>query len=248
MESLALNAWQYVWPLLKWLASVILASGIILWAVKSYSEKWIANRFNESLEKFKHAQQKEIERIKFKIGSMTDRAIKFHNYEFEILPKLWENISISHGSVSTVVSSFQQFPDLTRMSEAQFEAFMERCALEEWQKDELRKSADRNKYYQDHTFFQHLQSASKANTDFNNHLILSSLFIEDELRELCEKLRIFFGTLIIEIQMERQFPQQQTNYEKRLNDMKECEELVKAIRAVLRQRLWNGLPTSIELD
>lgn len=247
MEILALNVWQAVWPFLKWIASVILASGFILWVIKTYSEKWIANKFNQNLEKFKHAQQKEIERIKFQISSMTDRAIKFHNYEFEILPKLWENLSISHGAVSTVVSSFQQYPDLTRMTTAQFEAFMEKCALEDWQKDELRQSGDKNKYYQENTFFQHLQSASKANTEFNNHLILSSLFIEDELRELCEKLRILFGTLIIEIQMERQFPQQ-TNYEKRVNDMKECEELVKKIREVLRQRLWNGLPTTVELD
>lgn len=50
--------------------SAIITIGLASWgAVKLVGERWISNRFNEKLEAFKHAQQQELEHLKFQINA-----------------------------------------------------------------------------------------------------------------------------------------------------------------------------------
>jgi len=51
---------------------------------KFFGEKWLNNKFDERLASFKHAQQQEIERLRFRINALMDRTAKLHQWEFEV--------------------------------------------------------------------------------------------------------------------------------------------------------------------
>jgi hypothetical protein len=56
---------------------------------KVLGEKWLNAKFEERLAEYKHAQQKEIEQLRFRINSLMDRTTKLHQHEFEVLPEAW---------------------------------------------------------------------------------------------------------------------------------------------------------------
>src|SRR4051794_22694874 len=108
--------WAVIEPLLATLGGVAVALGLTGAAAfglfKLVGEKWLTARFDERLAEYRHAQQKELERLRFKINGLMDRATKLHQKEFEALPEAWGKLADANAIVQAIVSPLQQYPDL----------------------------------------------------------------------------------------------------------------------------------------
>lgn len=83
----------------KWLAGLGITGGlaatIAYGAFQFLAKKWLDERFTERLETFKHAQNQEMERLRYRINALFDRTTKLHQHEFDVLPEVWEKIKHS---------------------------------------------------------------------------------------------------------------------------------------------------------
>jgi hypothetical protein len=100
--------------LLKAAVVIVVAGGgaaaLILGPFRYLADKWLTSKFNQRLEQFKHAQQVEMENLRFKIDSLFDRTTKLHQREFEVVPAAWallvecknqvSGVNYSHAAVS----------------------------------------------------------------------------------------------------------------------------------------------------
>ena len=120
-------------------------------AFKLLSKKWLDARFAERLEKFRHDQNQEMERLRYRINTLMDRTMKLHQHEFEVLPEAWRRLLLSYNDTLRFTSRIREFPSPEQMNEQQFLEFIENSRLANWEKEELRqlKSGDRNKRYID---------------------------------------------------------------------------------------------------
>jgi len=84
------------------------------------------------------------------------------------------------------------------MSDAQFEAFLSSCRLEEFQKAELRTTNNRLQCYRNWIFWIELNDGKTAQVALNNYLAVNSIFMTDELRQkfkaINHRRRAFHGT------------------------------------------------------
>ena len=83
---------QAVVEFLKGSAPLLLSGGFgataAWWLFQAFGDKWLAARFDKRLEALRHAQQKELEELRFRINALLDRATKLHQREFEVLPEI----------------------------------------------------------------------------------------------------------------------------------------------------------------
>ena len=127
---------------LKWILGLgITATAVVAAAYAVFQflgKRWLEARFAERLERFKHDQNQEIERLRYRINALMDRTTKLHQHEFEVLPEIWDKLGIAFSATSNFTSRMASYPDLDQMGEAQFSEFLAACELFGWQKDELR--------------------------------------------------------------------------------------------------------------
>src|SRR3981189_966761 len=134
---------ELITRMLAAIGGVLIAGGVLTTAAfglfRLFGEKWLSARFDQQLAAFKHAQQKEIEELRYKISALLDRAVKLHQREFEVLPEAWSRLNDAYGIALSVISPFQQYPDLDGISGNQLEVFLESSSLQKWEQEELRK-------------------------------------------------------------------------------------------------------------
>src|SRR5437879_3054551 len=130
--------------LLKAAGVIVVAGGgaaaLIFGPLRYSADKWLTAKFNQRLEQFKHAQQVEMENLRFKINSLFDRTTKLHQREFEVVPTAWALLVECKNQVSALIAAFQQYPDLDRMTAPQLDEFLEDSFLAKWQRDGLKVS------------------------------------------------------------------------------------------------------------
>lgn len=148
-----------------------------------FGTSWLDQQFKKRLEELKHDHQRELEQLRHEINALFSRISRIHEKEFEVLPKAWYLLHVAHGTVFQLVKPFKQFPDFDNMPAPQFEAFLARCRLAEFQRDELRNATDRLKYYQRAIYYVEFDDAKKAETELNNYLAVNSIFMTDDLRK-----------------------------------------------------------------
>lgn len=91
---------------------------LIVWAIfRALSTKWLDAKFEERLASYKHAQDRELEDLRFQINTQLDRLTKLHQHEFDILPEAWRRCIKAYYKISALVSPLQSYPDLDRMNE-----------------------------------------------------------------------------------------------------------------------------------
>jgi hypothetical protein len=75
---------------LKWMLGLGITATAMVAAAYAFFQflgrRWLEARFAERLEKFKHDQNQEIERLRYRINALMDRTTKLHQHEFEVLP------------------------------------------------------------------------------------------------------------------------------------------------------------------
>jgi hypothetical protein len=156
----------------KWIASLGITATVAAAAAAAYAtfqflgKKWLDAHFAVRLEKFKHDQNQEIERLRYRINALMDRTTKLHQHEFEVLPEVWHKLGIAFTAASNFTSRTTSYPDLDRMSEPQYTEFLASSELLSWQKEELLKAGNRNNLYQKMIFWHRLHDVKSAHADF----------------------------------------------------------------------------------
>src|SRR5262249_2730228 len=136
--------------------------GAIIYALfKLFTEKWLNAKFEERLSAYKHAQQRELEQLKFEINALMDRMVKLHQREFDVIPEAWGLLADAFDLARPVALGAGLSPKIDAMAAEQFDDFLDKIPLAAWQKNELRTSSDRTRYYLDAIMWYDLNRAEE---------------------------------------------------------------------------------------
>jgi hypothetical protein len=228
-------------------SAVVLAgsAGFAYWLFKQFSEKWLTAKFNERLEAYKHQQQKELEELRFKISGLLDRTVKLHQREFEVLPETWAKLVIAHANVQGLVSAFQEYPDVNRMSSKQLEEFIENSPLRPWQKDELRNASDKTEYYVDARNWVRTWDVREICRDYFVYEKKNSIFIRTEIKDAFKTVSDLMNAALVEHEFELQHRKMDNRshndrWVERTKFSKESPTLLESTEKLVQQRLWDS--------
>jgi len=210
------------------------------WLFKLFAEKWLSARFNERLEDYRHAHGRELEKLKLQINTLMDRTIKLHQFEFDVLPEAWKRLNLAFSHTASFVSPMQSFSDLNRMGVAEREHFITNSELYDWEKDQLRSSADPNGLYPKLIFWHRHSRVQDAYRDFHNYLVTNGIFIQPSLKKKFLQLSEILNAAI----MERELVEEGVSTYKEARPIttrvtKEGQSLCDAIEAEVAARLWD---------
>lgn len=239
---------ELVKEIAAWVTAVLAASGVLtlfaFWLFKLLGEKWLTNKFAQRLEAFKHDQQREIEHLRFEISRLLDRAVKLHQREFDVLPRAWSLTSKAFHGVEGVAASLQSYPDLQRMGAKQLDEFIAKCPLAEWQKQELKDSADKNKYYQKHISWYYVGLARTAVRKSAVYLLRNGIFMPPDVKAKFQTLHDMTWDAFVEHELNlRHEPERaHQNYDTILKFAKDGKKLMTELETEVHKRLWNQSP------
>lgn len=214
------------------------ATGLAYWLFKTFSDKWLTQKFNERLESYRHEQQKALEKLRLQISSTLDRTTKLHQLEFETLGKLWTLAAAAFGEVHRFTHPLQTTPDLDKMNEVELSEFLAKSALPDWQKAELKEGSGKAARYAKMNFWTEANRVNKVYYDFNNYLIGHGIFIPMELKTKFMDLRNMTHEAMFERTSEEEHPDYRPDrFEKGRQLRKEGSELMEKLEALVHARL-----------
>lgn len=234
---------------LTWIGAFVVAGGglaaIVFWIFKLLSEKWLSAKFEERLAAYRHAQQRELERLKFEINALMDRTVKLHQKEFDVLPEAWGRLTDAHGVTVSITATIQQYPDVDRMNEDQLDEFLENSSLLKWQKAELKNAHDKNKYYMKAIAWKNINKAQESCQEFHVYLLKNGIFIPEPMKaKFAELDQIIFSALV-----EHEVNQQDIGGPRLREELKTLlgkgAELLKSLEADVQGRLWKSEATRV---
>jgi hypothetical protein len=217
--------------------------GAVFSAIKWFGERWVTAKFDQRLETFKHFQQREMEQFKFQINASMDRAIKLHQREFETLPEAWSTLVTAYNSVKGIVSPFQSYADVGRMRDTELDEFLAGCNFSTAQREEIAASSDRDKSFQEASFWQRF---NKVQNDFRVHhvfLLQNAIIMPPGMKEKFTAI----GDLAWDALTERKITQEMKDWRQRSKNEKfekEGEPLLRSLEAEIQKRLWSDVKSS----
>jgi hypothetical protein len=242
-----LELYRAIEPYLAALGLTALSAGVIgaalFGAIKWFGESWITSKFSERLETFKHAQQREIEHLKFQINASMDRAVKLHQREFETVPQAWSTLVEAFNAVKSFTSPFQSYADLHRVSDADLDEFLDDTELSNAQKNEIRTSSDRNETYQSILFWHRLNKVQNVFREHHLFLLKNSIFMTAAMKIQFTEI----GTLAWNALMEHKMNHEMKIWAKRPQLEKfenQGDTMLSALEAEIQKRLWSNASLS----
>ncbi len=215
--------------------------GFAFWLFKKFGDRWLTAKFDERLEDYKHAQQKELETLRFKINTLFDRTTKLHQHEFEVLPEIWALLTESYSQTAHFTSPFQQYPDLNRMTEAHLAEFLQKSPLQDWQKGELLKQGDKTREYMKQIFWHDLNRVRKTYAEFQAYLVKNGIFIQPDLKARLKILSDMLFDAIYEKQFEEENPVPRAGrFEKGDRFRKDGPAILSSVENEIYERLWDA--------
>ena len=211
--------------------------GIVWWLFRTFSEKWLNAKFEERLAAYKHAQQKELEHLKFEINAQMDRATKLHQREFEVLPEAWSKLTKAYGVTRELVSRVQSRVNLKSMSPAQQEDFLAHSELSEWQRETVRNATDKSAEYQNQVEPFRIAQAKKASAKFYIYFRANGIFIRESIKKQFDEIDRLILAALSEHQMNFQHQTREFKSIDRLGSS--VETLIKELEADVQKRLWD---------
>lgn len=208
--------------------------------LKIFGEKWLTARFEERLAAHKHAQQKELEELRFKINALMDRTIKLHQKEFDVIPEAWAQLVETHGVISSIVSPLQSYPDLDRMGEPQLADFVEKCPLANWQKEEVRNSAHKTDSYRKAISWHKIASGLQKMRDLYLLLRKNGIFIPEPTKSKFTDLEQLLHSALAEYEFNETYNVIPRSTEQQDRLRKSGEVLIKALEIEVQNRLWTS--------
>ena len=151
-------------------------------------KSWIESKFAERLEKFKHEQNIEIQRLRVEIDSRLSGVLKIQEKEFETLPAAWSKLDEAYAHVADLVSPLQHYPNLDGMTSARLTEFLDETNLRETEKDVIRESSEKANRYEEILFWHRLHHVKLACNDFHKCVVRYGIFFPPSLKEKFDKI------------------------------------------------------------
>ncbi|MER9681766.1 hypothetical protein NKJ23_20945 [Mesorhizobium sp. M0184] len=239
--------WSWIDPLAKAIGAIIGAivvagggtAAIAFLIFRGLGESWLNSKFEKRMAAFTHEQDKQIERLRFRINALFDRTTKLHEREFDVVPETWARLIDAYNEVAGFVHFFQQYPNLDKMSDAQLEEFLESSPLQKWQKDELRSTEKKVNYYQKAIFWVRLGTCQEKYRDFRKFLRKNAIFMLPSMKEKFEAMDGLMWAALVE----REFNEEDHGVPKERAAKKkfdsECPDLLRVLEQEIQVRLWS---------
>jgi hypothetical protein len=229
-------------PVLTFIGLVFSAGGgiavVAYGLLRFFGEKWMGARFDQRLAAVKHAQEKELEQLRYKISTLMDRTIKLHQKEFDVIPEAWAKLTWAYGAVVDITSTLQQYPDLDRVTQGQLEEFLADSFLSNWQKDEIRAAEKRTEYYRKASTWQKISEAREGCRDFYIYFKKNGIFVPEPIKAQFLELNKLIYDALVEFEINEQDdirPRLRDN----LNKLSQAEPIMTALEQDVQRRLWS---------
>lgn len=231
-------------PILTAIGSLVVAGGglaAIAYALfRIFSEKWLTTKFEERLATYKHAQQRELEHLRFEINALMDRTVKLHQREFEVVPQAWSLFNDAYWRISGFMG-FKSYPDLNQMSDVQLEEFLSKSSMAEWQKAELKAKSDKTTYYMNHAGWMEISEAYKMYGEWQIFFLKNGIFISKEIKKKFSDLDKLLKGALIEYEIRKREKDFKFSEMKDFNRLtKEGANLRDELETEIHKRLWNS--------
>jgi hypothetical protein len=202
-------------------------------------QKWLDAKFEERLAAYRHAQQRELEQLKFEINTLMDRMVRLHQREFDVLPEAWGRLNDAFQKLEPVALGFQQYPDVSRMPDNQLDELLDKSPLANWQKTELRSAHDRTRYYADAMAWHILQDAGGAYNDFRDYFHKNGIFISESIKDKFSEIEDMMLHAYIERRLSLQYRDQPQKFDKGQILHTDGPRLLKTLEQDVQSRLWS---------
>jgi hypothetical protein len=157
------------------------ATGITYSLIKIFGNKILQSQFEKSLENYK-----------FRINSKFDRISKIHEKEFEVLPKIWNEIIETNTRFYSLTSLLQQYPDINHLSELEIEELCENQKLRLSEKERIYKASDKMKEYIEIDYWKKFNNINDSLRSFVHIYQVNRIFLVKEFEDNMEKIRNIF--------------------------------------------------------
>jgi hypothetical protein len=243
MDHLWADIQNVILPIFTALGAVVVVGGgfatIAYNIFKVFGEKWLNAKFVERLAAYRHAQQRELEQLKFEINTLMDRTMKLHQREFDVLPETWGLLTDAFNTTVPIALGFIQYPDVNRMSDDQLGELLEKSPLVGWEKTELKAAADKTKYYANAIFRSNFDKAGEACTAFRVYLSKHGIFIPEPIKAKFAELDALLTNALLERRLSIQNPRDTQMFDVGNTLHTRGRELLKSLEQDVQRRLWS---------
>ncbi|QMV62794.1 hypothetical protein VUJ49_22760 [Pseudomonas berkeleyensis] len=174
---------------LRWLTQFVVgllgSGGVAYMLFGHYGKGWLDKKFAQSLENHRHQQSLEIQRLRVEIDSLLNGTIRLQEYEFKVLPEVWEKLYSAYSYAINLLSPFQEYNDLSQMDALRLEEFLDSSPLLGSDKKKI-ISADagaRNNLYQEAFIWHRMSIAHKNSVELGAYISRYAIFFPGQLKE-----------------------------------------------------------------
>lgn len=164
------------------LGVTVIVAGILA-VCRHTVKRWLDHVFSARLQDLKSSHDLEVKQLEYRLQDLLDRAAKLNEREFIALAEMWGRIREAIWHAQQMVSNYQSYPDLARMSEGHRDAFIKGSDLQDWQKDELYAAGDMDAYYRRAARLRYLVTSQGKAREASIYLAKNGIFLPESLRK-----------------------------------------------------------------
>jgi len=228
------DGWQSI---LSFLAAGGGGAAIAIALFKLYGSKWLESKFAKQLQEHKHAQDKEIQRLRIEIDSMLSGGLKLQERDFQILPEAWAKLHEAYTLAMSVLCPAQEDVNLNSMTTAELEDFLQKTWLSNTQKDSIRNSANKSLTFRDMKFWYKIHLADKARSDLQYYVAKHGIFFPKQIRTQFDTIVL----ILISALVNKEDNYDSRNYKERSEGFKQMDQeatpLYEEIESTIREHL-----------
>jgi hypothetical protein len=235
-----------------WQAVLLYVALQVLWtllmkAFPGFVEGWllrgIEHRNTLRVERLKDElardTQRALEQLKLENNASLDRAVKFQQREFDVLPEAWRLLTDAFTITRPVTLGVAMSPEIHKMTAEQLEYFLDKIPLADWQKNELRAASDPVRYYLDAISWHDLNRAQTACGEFHVYLSKNGIFIPPDVKTKFTELDDLLAAAIGERHAGLRHPNTTQHFEKGLELDRRGPGLLQELEQDVQNRFWN---------
>lgn len=202
-----------------------------------FGRKWVEHRFNTLVNNHRHAQEKEIQRLRIEIESLLSGALMIQQKEFEILPKVWDSFNNTYRHIRGFTVPFMQVANLDTLGSQALEEFLAGTKLTASQKEQVMASDHKISTYEDMAFWYKLRDMRVLYTEFYGHLSEGSIFFPHPIKEQLFKAAGIMHKILNKMDVGKQRPAPEINFSAWKNVEEELDPIHKLIGELIHYQL-----------
>ncbi|MDH5718891.1 MAG: hypothetical protein OEZ22_14790 [Spirochaetia bacterium] len=213
------------------------AIAISYFAFQFLGKKWLENIFDKNLERLRHDQALEIQRLRVEIDSLLSGAIKLQDMEFKTLPDAWIKLDEAFRDISRLTAPIKEIPNLNNMTKTQLSELLESSNFKNSEKDEINSSSDKNKSYDEISYWYDLASAHRSIFDLHTYVARNAIFFPP-------KLKLFFeeaSKIVFDVMIKSKTSHKYKKEEMEINNWKSVQETLNPIRLKIEKEIYSRL-------